>query len=950
VRGEMIKRIKNSMTLKWMVFSILLAIIPLAIAGFSIIQIYEEDLKRSVIMIEKEKANMVVERTRSFVEKIVSNLRSLSIDEHFREGSSPGHIKNLLESFLNQNDYLWKLTLLNEKGMETIKVSKYRVFKPSDLKDQSKTEMFQVASNLRTYYGDFKLAEGIVPTMVIAIPIEEYQRRPEDVLSAEFDLRYLWNLMLQIQIGEKGTTYVVDGGGYVIAHPDTKRVISRLNVRHLPMVDRVVAGEEGNLEFEDSGGEKYLVVYKPIKELGWGVIVQVPLEEAYAPLRQVANAAMKWILIVLGIAIIFSFFLTKRLIHPIKQLSGEMEKVSKGNLDIHVETTTKDEVGLLTESFNQMVQDLKQSHKALKEAEKKYRRIFEDSKDMVYITSADGKLVDVNRAGVDLFGYGSKEEMMQVHTRNIFLYPEDRKRFLNEIMKEWFVKDFEVKLKRKDGTPIDVLITANAVRDDSGNLISYEGIIKDISRRKKMEEELLHRTEELQALYDLSALINQTLDIDTVLRTALEKAMSLMGFAMGSIHLLNEIGDTLEMKFDHGQPPALTEGIKFFKVGEGVCGKAVQLKQLVILTVDQYPTPRLIPLLKNEGIQILVGIPLLVKERVIGAISLVSRSPRELRAREINLLESIGNQIGLALENARLFEETKKRLNELTILYEIMKISASSLNLDKMLREIIGSLNNFFKSVGGNTPEMREVITNMVFNAIEAMPKGGKIEIRSFQRKEKVFIQISDTGIGMTEEVRKKVFEPFFTTKPFSNTGLGLSMSYGIIKRFGGEIEVESKVGYGTNFTITLPIRLEGIEELPIISIAKQGRKARVLVIDDEESVRSVLARTLSQVKHEVTVAENGDEGIRLFKEKKFDIVLTDLGMPGMSGWEVCRMIKQISPRTPVGMITGWGMELGKGKMEEYGLDFLIPKPFEFNQILKVVAETMESKERLFLS
>ena len=95
--------------------------------------------------------------------------------------------------------------------------------------------------------------------MVIAVPIEEYRRRPEDVLSAEFDLRHLWNLMPHTQIGEKGTTCVVNGEGYVIAHPDTKRVTSRLNVRHLPMVDRAIAGEEGNLEFEDSRGEKYLL-------------------------------------------------------------------------------------------------------------------------------------------------------------------------------------------------------------------------------------------------------------------------------------------------------------------------------------------------------------------------------------------------------------------------------------------------------------------------------------------------------------------------------------------------------------------------------------------------------------------------------------------------------------------------------------------------------------------
>jgi CheY-like chemotaxis protein len=250
--------------------------------------------------------------------------------------------------------------------------------------------------------------------------------------------------------------------------------------------------------------------------------------------------------------------------------------------------------------------------------------------------------------------------------------------------------------------------------------------------------------------------------------------------------------------------------------------------------------------------------------------------------------------------------------------------------------------------VAGSASELREMITNMVFNAIEAMPEGGRIEIRTFQRGEKVCIEISDTGMGIKEEVRKKIFEPFFTTRPFSNTGLGLSMSYGVIKRMGGEIDVESKVGQGTSFTISLPICFEAIEEAPSLPstppLIKKRKEARILVIDDEESVRSVLSRILTQVKYQVNVAKDGEEGIRLFNEKEFDIVLTDLGMPGMSGWDVCRAIKKMNPRTPVGIITGWGMEIGEEKMKEVELDFLISKPFDFNQILNTVAKTMESK------
>jgi CheY-like chemotaxis protein len=171
-------------------------------------------------------------------------------------------------------------------------------------------------------------------------------------------------------------------------------------------------------------------------------------------------------------------------------------------------------------------------------------------------------------------------------------------------------------------------------------------------------------------------------------------------------------------------------------------------------------------------------------------------------------------------------------------------------------------------------------------------------------------------------------------------------MSYGIIKRFGGEIEVVSEVGYGTTFTIILPIGSGEKEEVVLSPIIPKGLEAQILVIDDEETVRDVLFKILSQAKHNVTVTENGEEGIRLFKEKEFDIVLTDLGMPGMSGWEVGRAIKQMSPDTPVGMITGWGMEVDQTKIEENGIDFVIPKPFQFNQILKVIEETIASKAK----
>ena len=254
------------------------------------------------------------------------------------------------------------------------------------------------------------------------------------------------------------------------------------------------------------------------------------------------------------------------------------------------------------------------------------------------------------------------------------------------------------------------------------------------------------------------------------------------------------------------------------------------------------------------------------------------------------------------------------------------------LNLEKVL------------PVAGVASELKEVIANMIVNGVEAMPGGGRIEIRTYER-EGSCVQISDTGIGMAEEVKKKIFEPFFTTKPFTHTGLGLSMSYGIVRRLGGGIEVESSPGAGSTFTITLPNDTKGSEDLADPSgTEKERHEARILLIDDEKFGRDHLSKILEQGRHHVVMAENGKKGIYLFYEKEFDIVLTNLRIPDMSGWDVCRTIKKMNPRTPIGMITGGGADLDQAEMKKNKIDFFISAPFDMNQILSKVAETMESR------
>ncbi len=252
--------------------------------------------------------------------------------------------------------------------------------------------------------------------------------------------------------------------------------------------------------------------------------------------------------------------------------------------------------------------------------------------------------------------------------------------------------------------------------------------------------------------------------------------------------------------------------------------------------------------------------------------------------------------------------------------------------------------------IKGSPSELREVFTNLINNAIDAMPQGGRIKITAFKEDRTIFVKVEDTGSGISREIRDKIFDPFVTTKGVQATGLGLSVSYGIINRHRGTISVDSINGQGTIFTVRFPISDEAIEEKvkekQDIYKSKRHNKVRILVIEDEEDVRELLKDVLADSGHEVETASSGGQGLELFKENEFDLVFTDLGMPGMSGWQVAEEVKKLNRHTPITLITGWDLQLMDNEMRDRGVDFIVNKPFQLDQVLKLVYDGMELKKQ----
>jgi signal transduction histidine kinase len=252
----------------------------------------------------------------------------------------------------------------------------------------------------------------------------------------------------------------------------------------------------------------------------------------------------------------------------------------------------------------------------------------------------------------------------------------------------------------------------------------------------------------------------------------------------------------------------------------------------------------------------------------------------------------------------------------------------------------------------GAEHEIRDALTNLIFNAVDAMPNGGTLLVRTRMSaagdgEDRVLIDVSDTGVGMDEDTRRRCLEPFFTTKGERGTGLGLAMVYGMIQRHSAELDIESAAGAGTTVRLNFPAYTSSsVTTTRVIRAPVLGRRLRILLVDDDPMLIKSLQDTLQEDGHQITATHGGQAGIDAFaaaqkRGESHDIVITDLGMPYVDGRKVAASIKMLSPKTPVILLTGWGQRLVAANEIPPHVDKVLSKPPRLSELRAGLAELL---------
>ncbi|GJQ58717.1 MAG: response regulator [Candidatus Scalindua sp. AMX11] len=504
----------------------------------------------------------------------------------------------------------------------------------------------------------------------------------------------------------------------------------------------------------------------------------------------------------------------------------------------------------------------------LKESELRYQMLIEDIVDVVFSADKELNILSINLACQRVFEC-SKENALGLNLYELVL-EEDREKIVDCLRgafasKREFIEGLEFRIRTGNGNIKHVELNATVSYPENDDTVLTEGVIRDITERKKIEQKLF-QIDKLNALGLQSSGIAHEFN-------------NVLGIILGYL-------DILKLRLE-GSNQQVMDSIN-------IIDKAARDGAIIVDKIQQFSKTKL----SYSG------------------------------AKQTDIVKIVHEAI----------EFTMPR----------WKREAQTQGIEYIIKN---GLNNLRLNVRSNPTELREVFVNIINNSLDAMPDGGTIEFSATTDVESVVLSISDDGVGIEEEIKDKIFDPFFTTKGVKRSGLGMSVSYSIITRYGGVLSFSSRYGKGTTVHIKMPLYsleiIKGEKDRESIS----DRKAKILIIEDEEVILEMMKIILEGKGHKVFISKDASVGLEMYENHQYDVVLCDLAMPKVNGWKVANFIKNLDAirkaiKTPVILITGYELDTESLDYKKEGVDFVLQKPIEFKELERIINDIVAATDR----
>lgn len=824
------------------------------------------------------------------------------------------------------------------------------------------------------------------PVVVIGVPIQNDAGQFAGAVVGLLESNRLVSFLARASSSHGTYAYLIDGRGRVIAHPDESLVLSQADLSgKRPVADLLAAeGRPGSLIYGSETGE-YLVGYSRVPGMDWAVVVERLRDDLLDSERAGSDIAFGLMLLFIAVAVGAGRMAASRLTAPMNALAAAVDRLASGDTTAPVPSSEISEVKHLAQRFGEMrdrlaarTRELEQARTELQGLVKEVRALNAELEQRVaqrttqlqaVIATLQEQIEERTRVEQELRRVNRKlasaTRQAQMLAREAEM-AERRSTFLAEVSKTLASSlDYETTMADVARSAVPMLGDYCAIDTvEEGQVrriatVHVDPFKEEVAREMDVryppgpdypdQYSRVLKTGQAYLEADVSEthLAQLARDQDQL---GLLRRLGLRSYMLVPLVTRGEVLGVLTL--------AITEAQRRYEETE--LALAEDLARRCAQTVDnarlyQQAQKALAELSRTQQ-------QIIERERlsalgqmasgiahdfnnalspVLGFSELLLERPKDLadkkKVRRYLELIRTGAQDAASIVN-RLREFYRHReAGEVFLPVDVRRLVSQVISLTQprwrdqaLANGITIHIQTDIPQVPpilGNEADLREALTNLVFNAVDAMPEGGTIAFRTRPAGDRVILEVSDTGTGMTEEVRRRCMEPFFTTKGERGTGLGLAMVHGIVRRHEGSIDIRSEWGKGTTVALVLPA--QGSRHVETGPREEEGawRSLRVLVVDDDPLVLEVLREYLAGDGHVVEAATDGLQGLEKFRSGSFDVVVTDRAMPRMSGDQMAAILRQSTPRVPVILLSGFGEVVEGAPQRLQGVDLVLSKP-----------------------